>query len=328
MSLGGIALAVGMLVDNAVVVLESIVRKQEHGIDRLEAARLGTAEVAMAVTAATLTSVAVFFPMVFITGIAGQLFKDQSLTVTFALLFSLLVALTLVPMLAAGRRAEATGRERRQPRASPWVASRAALSHGASPALAACWPAGSRAALQRSCCSPLVNVTQAVNRWADREVSRPRSRWALDAPGQGDRRRGARCSLLTMLLILPRLGTRADPADVAGRIQRRPASAGRHAARGRPTAPCRARSVPSARARQRRARLRRRRHGQPSRREPGRLRREHRPAQHHAREWRGSRGRGARDGRHAQRAASSMPGVQYQFSRPSAVQRSRRRSRS
>jgi HAE1 family hydrophobic/amphiphilic exporter-1 len=102
MSLGGIALAVGMLVDNAVVVLESIVRKQEHGMDRREAARRGTAEVAMAVTAATLTSVAVFFPMVFITGVAGQLFKDQSLTVSFALGFSLIVALTLVPMLAAG----------------------------------------------------------------------------------------------------------------------------------------------------------------------------------------------------------------------------------
>lgn len=103
MSLGGIALAVGMLVDNAVVVLEAIVRKREHGYSRADAARLGTQEVSMAVTAATLTSVAVFFPMVFISGIAGQLFKDQALTVTFALSFSLLVALTLVPMLMAGR---------------------------------------------------------------------------------------------------------------------------------------------------------------------------------------------------------------------------------
>src|SRR5512137_334923 len=103
MSLGGIALAVGMLVDNAVVVLESIVRNHEKGMTRVEAARRGTAEVATAVFAATLTSVAVFAPMIFITGIAGQLFKDQSLTVTFALSFSLVVALTLVPMLAAGR---------------------------------------------------------------------------------------------------------------------------------------------------------------------------------------------------------------------------------
>ncbi len=102
MSLGGIALAVGMLVDNAVVVLENIVRLRERGLSRLEAAQQGTREVATAITAATLTSVAVFFPMVFITGIAGQLFKDQALTVSFALVFSLIVAMTLVPMLAAG----------------------------------------------------------------------------------------------------------------------------------------------------------------------------------------------------------------------------------
>lgn len=103
MSLGGIALAVGMLVDNAVVVLENIVRRHEQGMPRGEAARVGTREVASAVTAATLTSVAVFFPMVFISGVAGQLFRDQALTVTYALLFSLAVALTLVPMLAAGK---------------------------------------------------------------------------------------------------------------------------------------------------------------------------------------------------------------------------------
>ncbi|MEX1994311.1 MAG: efflux RND transporter permease subunit [Steroidobacteraceae bacterium] len=103
MSLGGIALAVGMLVDNAVVVLENIVRHREEGRSRVDAARLGTSEVGTAITAATLTSVAVFFPMVFITGIAGQLFRDQALTVSFALLFSLIVALTLVPMLAAGK---------------------------------------------------------------------------------------------------------------------------------------------------------------------------------------------------------------------------------
>ncbi|MDX1403339.1 MAG: efflux RND transporter permease subunit [Woeseiaceae bacterium] len=101
MSLGGIALAVGMLVDNAIVVLENIVRKREQGQGILEAARNGTAEVSTAVTAATLTTIAVFFPMVFISGVAGQLFRDQALTVTFALTFSLIVALTLIPMLAA-----------------------------------------------------------------------------------------------------------------------------------------------------------------------------------------------------------------------------------
>ncbi|MDH3337261.1 MAG: efflux RND transporter permease subunit [Gammaproteobacteria bacterium] len=101
MSLGGIALAVGMLVDNSIVVLENIVRKREHGEGILEAARNGTSEVSGAVSAATLTTIAVFFPMVFISGIAGQLFRDQALTVTFALMFSLIVALTLIPMLAS-----------------------------------------------------------------------------------------------------------------------------------------------------------------------------------------------------------------------------------
>ncbi len=101
MSLGGIALAVGMLVDNSIVVLENIVRKREQGEGIAEAATHGTAEVASAVVAATLTTIAVFFPMVFISGIAGQLFRDQALTVTFALLFSLIVALTVIPMLSA-----------------------------------------------------------------------------------------------------------------------------------------------------------------------------------------------------------------------------------
>jgi len=101
MSLGGVALAVGMLVDNAIVVLENIVRKREQGQGILEAARNGTTEVSTAVIASTLTTIAVFFPMVFISGVAGQLFRDQALTVTFALIFSLVVALTLVPMLAA-----------------------------------------------------------------------------------------------------------------------------------------------------------------------------------------------------------------------------------
>ena len=103
MSLGGIALAVGLLVDNAIVVLENIVSKKEQGLRNIDAAQQGTSEVGTAIVAATLTTVAVFFPMVFVSGIAGQLFRDQALTVTFALLFSLLVALTLIPMLAAGK---------------------------------------------------------------------------------------------------------------------------------------------------------------------------------------------------------------------------------
>jgi HAE1 family hydrophobic/amphiphilic exporter-1 len=92
-----------MLVDNSVVILESITRKRESGMAPTEAARSGTGEVAMAVIASTLTSIAVFFPMVFISGVAGQLFRDQALTVTYGQVLSLLVGLTVVPMLVAGR---------------------------------------------------------------------------------------------------------------------------------------------------------------------------------------------------------------------------------
>ncbi|MDZ7288461.1 MAG: efflux RND transporter permease subunit [candidate division KSB1 bacterium] len=107
MSLGGLALGIGMLVDNSIVVLENISRHREKGKELLAAARDGASEVSMAVTASTLTTVAVFFPLVFVKGIAGQLFRDQALTVTFSLLASLLVALTLIPMLASlGNRAQ------------------------------------------------------------------------------------------------------------------------------------------------------------------------------------------------------------------------------
>lgn len=101
MSLGGIALAIGLLVDNAIVVLENIARRRALGDHIQQAAAQGTREVASAITAATLTTLAVFIPLIFVTGLAGQLFKDQALTVTFALLASLLVALTLIPMLAS-----------------------------------------------------------------------------------------------------------------------------------------------------------------------------------------------------------------------------------
>ncbi|GAB3293910.1 efflux RND transporter permease subunit [Pseudidiomarina andamanensis] len=103
MSLGGIALAVGMLVDNAIVVLENIARHQQHS-DAEQAAEVGTREVSGAIIASTLTTMAVFFPLVFVEGIAGQLFRDQALTVTFSLAASLLVALTLIPMLSSRSR--------------------------------------------------------------------------------------------------------------------------------------------------------------------------------------------------------------------------------
>jgi HAE1 family hydrophobic/amphiphilic exporter-1 len=103
MSLGGLALGIGLLVDNSIVVLENMARHRDMGKSALDAAREGASEVGRAVTASTITTVAVFFPLVFVSGIAGQLFRDQALTVTFSLLASLLVALTLIPMLASTR---------------------------------------------------------------------------------------------------------------------------------------------------------------------------------------------------------------------------------
>jgi len=122
MSLGGLALAVGNLVDASIVVLESIFKKREEGLDARRAAGEGTAIVAMAVTASTLTSVAVFFPLVFVEGLAGQLFRDQALTISFSHLVSLAVALTLVPTLyALGAKGGARGNGHRaaDPAAAP-----------------------------------------------------------------------------------------------------------------------------------------------------------------------------------------------------------------
>ena len=101
MSLGGLALAIGLLVDNAIVVLENIDKKREQGLDIFTAASEGAKEVSGAITASTLTTIAVFLPLIFVEGIAGQLFRDQALTITFSLLVSLLIALTLIPMLAS-----------------------------------------------------------------------------------------------------------------------------------------------------------------------------------------------------------------------------------
>jgi HAE1 family hydrophobic/amphiphilic exporter-1 len=108
MSLGGLALGVGLLVDDSIVVLESIFRTREQGLDLKEAASQGTRMVAMAVTASTLTTVVVFLPLVFVEGVAGQLIRDQALTVSLSLIASLLVALLVIPTVAAlgGRASE------------------------------------------------------------------------------------------------------------------------------------------------------------------------------------------------------------------------------
>ncbi|MEG3191829.1 efflux RND transporter permease subunit [Lysobacter sp. D1-1-M9] len=101
MSLGGLALATGLVVDDSIVVLESIAKARERGLGVLQAAITGTREVSMAVVASTLTTIAVFLPLVFVEGIAGQLFRDQALTVALAIGISLAVSMTLIPMLSA-----------------------------------------------------------------------------------------------------------------------------------------------------------------------------------------------------------------------------------
>ena len=99
MSLGGIAMGVGMIVDNSIVVLENIYRFAAEGHDRLSACVEGTKEVTTSVVASTLTTVAVFLPLGLSGGIAGMMFKDFSLTIAFLILSSLVIALTLVPLL-------------------------------------------------------------------------------------------------------------------------------------------------------------------------------------------------------------------------------------
>lgn len=108
-SMGGLALGVGMLVDNAIVVLEVIFRYREEGHNALSAATEGTSEVAMAITASTITSIVVFVPILFVEGIAAQIFKEMALTVSFSLGASLLVALTVIPMLSSKLMAINTG---------------------------------------------------------------------------------------------------------------------------------------------------------------------------------------------------------------------------
>ena len=100
-SLMGITLAIGMFVDNSIVVLESIYRKALAGLSREDAAVEGAEEVSKAVTASTLTSMAVFLPMLFVGGLAGVLFQDLSLTIAFSLFMSLVASLSFIPMLSS-----------------------------------------------------------------------------------------------------------------------------------------------------------------------------------------------------------------------------------
>jgi HAE1 family hydrophobic/amphiphilic exporter-1 len=101
MTFGGLALGIGMLVDSAIVVLESIYRHREEGESPVESALVGTSEVWSAILASVLTTIVVFLPVVFIRGISGTMYQQMAIVVSFSLLCSLVVALTLIPMLAS-----------------------------------------------------------------------------------------------------------------------------------------------------------------------------------------------------------------------------------
>ncbi|MBN2416063.1 efflux RND transporter permease subunit [bacterium] len=101
MTFGALALGIGMLVDSAIVVLENIYRHREEGLSPKESALTGTTEVASAIVASILTTIVVFFPVVFIRGMSGIMFQQMAYVVSFSLLCSLIVALTLIPMLSS-----------------------------------------------------------------------------------------------------------------------------------------------------------------------------------------------------------------------------------
>ncbi len=101
MTLGGLALGAGMLVDNAIVVLESITRNREEGMSLKEAVITGTGQVGAAITASTITTIVVFLPIVYLHGASSEMFRDQAWTVAFALLSSLVVAMLVIPMLVS-----------------------------------------------------------------------------------------------------------------------------------------------------------------------------------------------------------------------------------
>ncbi len=124
MTLGGLALGIGMLVDNSIVVLENIYRFRSEGRSRIDAAVDGASEVSLAVTSSTLTTIAVFVPVVFVGGLTSILFGEFAMTVTLSLVGSLLVALTLIPMLSSKilkvekeRLSQRTGKEKMTTRA-------------------------------------------------------------------------------------------------------------------------------------------------------------------------------------------------------------------
>lgn len=102
-SLGGVAVGVGMLLDNAIIVIENVVRYREMGKGFIESVNAGVSEVAMPVVTATLTTIVVFLPLIFMPGIAGEIFRDQSYAIAFSLSASIVCALTLIPLILTRR---------------------------------------------------------------------------------------------------------------------------------------------------------------------------------------------------------------------------------
>ncbi len=100
-SLGGIAVGIGMLLDNSIIVIENIMRHRKTGLPMRKAALIGAQEVSMPVVAATLTTIVVFLPLIFVRGISGEIFRDQSLAIVFSLSASILASLTLIPMIVS-----------------------------------------------------------------------------------------------------------------------------------------------------------------------------------------------------------------------------------
>jgi len=206
MSLGGLTLGVGLLVDNAIVVLEAIQRRREQGLGAVEAARTGTSEVGAAITASTLTTICVFVPIVFVEGVAAQLFRDQALTVAFALVVSLGVALTVIPMLAARLGAPVVSEADGPP---PGAAVRATASAVRGVAAVLGWPLRIAAAALR----PVLDAFERVVAWTSRTYGR-----VLDRVLQ----RPALTVAVTLtafalsLSLYPRLGTELIPELVQG----------------------------------------------------------------------------------------------------------------
>lgn len=211
MSLGGLALGVGLLIDTAIVVLESISRRREEGGTSEEAAREGTDRVARAVIASTLTTVAVFVPILFVEGVAGQLFGDQAWTVSFALVSSLIVGLTLIPMLAAREGNRHT---------APAAADGSRVGRGLGNAVSAGAGLGMRAVLAvigaiARVFRPIANVFDRSYGWVDRRYPI----WLRSALRRPLRVGGVVVLVLVIgILTLPRVGVELIPEFRQGEL--------------------------------------------------------------------------------------------------------------